>query len=460
MDIFYLYFGVSLLLWIILRTYYRKHHGKTKPWISCLVETFVEPLYLLKIGPWSGSTDVKSCLQEAIKLTGLSDFGPTPEDFIKKYELVQNTTFKKIKLIPSPFGFYLLKRILTKRFETRLRFFDYMKKHPVINKIKMKSPLFIIGFPRTGTTFLHEILGLSEQLKMHYTWEQMEPIPLTDSELRSDLEKDRKFRYNKNKPDFDLQVNFIGSVIQSIHRIGYDEPEECTTPCALELPWSISELPSNVYAADELFPLGASKAFHYYKQYLQMLTFQSDERYNAQNDFTWMLKCPFHLPYLHELHESFPDSTVVWTHRNPVECIASACSLYEALLQAAFEGYSIDRSLLGKHVMNYTVLSLRKAEETFKKLGNKFKVIHIRYADNVKDSKNICKRIFENAGIEYSQNYEQKLDNYLKESNEKRKKLKKSNKSDVVHDYKLEDYGLTKELVSQVFHDYINKYNL
>jgi hypothetical protein len=45
--------------------------------------------------------------------------------------------------------------------------------------------------------------------------------------------------------------------------------------------------------------------------------------------------------------------------------------------------------------MEYTKVSLDKAEETFKKLGAKFKPIHIRYADNVKNSKECCRRIVE-----------------------------------------------------------------
>ena len=90
-----------------------------------------------------------------------------------------------------------------------------------------------------------------------------------------------------------------------------------------------------------LLCLGASNAFRYYKQYLQLLTFTDNDRYSSRDEFTWMLKCPFHSPYLEELHKAFPESTVVWTQRNRVECIASACSLYEALLQIGMLRVSI-----------------------------------------------------------------------------------------------------------------------
>ena len=106
-----------------------------------------------------------------------------------------------------------------------------------------------------------------------------------------------------------------------------------------------------------------------------------------------MLKCPFHLPYLTELFEEFPESTVVWTHRNPVDCIASACSLYETLLLFCMEASSIDKAKLGKAVLEYTRICLDKAFASIKKAGPKAKVVHIRYADNVKEPKQNCSEI-------------------------------------------------------------------
>jgi hypothetical protein len=44
--------------------------------------------------------------------------------------------------------------------KTRLTFIKYLKDHNKVMHIKMNPPVFVIGFPRTGTTFLHELLGL------------------------------------------------------------------------------------------------------------------------------------------------------------------------------------------------------------------------------------------------------------------------------------------------------------
>lgn len=141
----------------------------------------------------------------------------------------------------------------------------------------------------------------------------------------------------------------------------------------MELPWAIPELLYHIASADETMHTGCGGAFRYYRKFLQLLTWQNPgnvvlaegaggaavaadvpgasagasadggdgagadggdaPRYADQ----WMLKCPFHLPYLDALMREFPGSTIVWTHRDPVECVASACSLYETLAALCIE---------------------------------------------------------------------------------------------------------------------------
>jgi hypothetical protein len=48
----------------------------------------------------------------------------------------------------------------------------------------------------------------------------------------------------------------------------------------------------------------------------------------------------------------------------------------------------------------------------------------------------------------------------LEQSYAKRNQIKSQKKSSAVHEYKPEDYGLTKEGIRAEFADYIKKYNL
>jgi hypothetical protein len=77
---------------------------------------------------------------------------------------------------------------------------DYLKKHPKVNNIEFNdAPVFVIGFPRTGTTVLHELLGLHQDVKMHYTYEQIASVPTTNENSIEAFEIDRKKRYDNEK---------------------------------------------------------------------------------------------------------------------------------------------------------------------------------------------------------------------------------------------------------------------
>ena len=408
----------------------------------------------------------------AIKSTGLSEFSTantkqlTNNDnddnnndddkagFIERYTVARQLGLKRSNAEYSPTGYVLALNTLQRRMEDRLRLVEYLNNHPEVSSIEMKPPVFAVGFPRTGTTFLHELLGLHPNVRMHYTWEQMSPVPLSNDTSIEALGKDRKTRYIKNKSRMQWFLTLAGDAIQNIHRVGYDEPEECTTPLASDVPWSIPEIGFITYAAEEVNKIGAGHAFEHYYEYLQLLTFQAKERRNV--DFTWMLKCPFHLPYLSELYKAFPGSTVVWTHRDPCECIASACSLYETIMAFTLEPNSIDRAALGRAVLNYTKQALLRAFKTLE--SEKVNIIHVKYKDTIKSPKLVTEKIYKQTGIDYTKEYNDKLDEYLKENEAKRAAAKSKNERKEMHTYNLLDYGLTKAWVQKEFQDYINDY--
>eukprot|EP00597_Dinobryon_sp_UTEXLB2267_P005955 CAMPEP_0170079764 /NCGR_PEP_ID=MMETSP0019_2-20121128/16058_1 /TAXON_ID=98059 /ORGANISM="Dinobryon sp., Strain UTEXLB2267" /LENGTH=407 /DNA_ID=CAMNT_0010293373 /DNA_START=253 /DNA_END=1476 /DNA_ORIENTATION=+ len=382
--------------------------------------------------------------------------------FIERYQTARKIGLERSKAKFSPAGHAFIQSNFASRIAFRLRFVDYLKRHPRVLDMKIKPPVFVIGFPRTGTTFLFELLGLHESVRVHRSWEQIYTIPGTEAEDAESLRRDRARRYQANKWYFNnLLMPCIGEAIQHVHRIGYDEPEECTIPCSFDLPWTLTELPFSVFAADELAPLGVGDAFRFYRQYLQLLAWQQRGQDSDQGDEAiWMLKCPFHLPYLQELCAVFPGCTVVWTHRNPRECVASACSLYETVMRMAMEEASIDPVALGQAVMRYTELALQQAEASLKLLGDRVKVIHVRYADNIKNPKQICRTISEQAGLGFSETYEAQLDAYLQRNAEQRQKMKEQNRSQAFHDYKPEHYGLTETQIQAAFQGYISKYGL
>ncbi len=103
-----------------------------------------------------------------------------------------------------------------------------------------------------------------------------------------------------------MLLSKAGNQIQKIHRIGYDEPENCMTPCAMEMPWSMLEVPLIVFASKDVFEKGAGETYEFYKKYLQLLAWSSSDissnkiknGIREDDGLRWMLKCTLHLPYL------------------------------------------------------------------------------------------------------------------------------------------------------------------
>ena len=59
----------------------------------------------------------------------------------------------------------------------RLNYVEDRKKYAEIAEQRVERPVFIIGFPRTGTTILHDILAKDPASRAPLTWETMFPSP-------------------------------------------------------------------------------------------------------------------------------------------------------------------------------------------------------------------------------------------------------------------------------------------
>jgi hypothetical protein len=212
-----------------------------------------------------------------------------------------------------------------------------------------------------------------------------------------------------------------------------------------------------------VLPLGAGQAFAFYRRFLQLLTWQCPDLPS-----TWMLKCPFHLPYLDDLHAAFPASVVVWTHRHPVECVGSCCSLFEAILLLTVDSWTLDRKALGAQVLNYIRLCLARALASLAKLQRTFKVVHVKYTETTGRTLEACAKVCAAAGLPFTSDYQALVQAYLAESKAKRTALAAKNSQSAkgqtgeakgkLHDYSLAEYGLSEAAVAAEFKDYIDIY--
>ena len=98
------------------------------------------------------------------------------------------------------------------------------------------------------------------------------------------------------------------------------------------------------YREQDLGPM-----YRYYRDLLCLLDWQRPgER--------WLLKAPAHMWAIEPLLDCFPDVSIVWSHRDPLLCTASICSMTHALA----DGLAIDKTVLGPIVMDFYATSLER----------------------------------------------------------------------------------------------------
>ena len=118
--------------------------------------------------------DVDSVLADARARTGgLDDFGETP--FAEPLGILIASLAADGML--NDMGKSMAEERLTRHAVNRLSYIDDRKGNPGIADEKIVKPIFIVGFPRTGTTILHDILAQDPANRAPLTWEVMFPSP-------------------------------------------------------------------------------------------------------------------------------------------------------------------------------------------------------------------------------------------------------------------------------------------
>lgn len=201
----------------------------------------------------------------------------------------------------------------------RLRLIDYRARRAEVAGQTIRQPLFILGLPRTGTTILYELIAQDCTFRAPATWEVARPLPPpTEKSHGSDpriIAVDRLVR----------QMEKLAPGFRAIHAIGARLPQECVYILASSF---ISEQFTYMYDIPDYrnWVLGQDMTapYRWHAHFLQHL----------QTDFArerWVLKTPAHLACLQYLLAQYPDASIVWTHRRPLDAIASFSSLTQTL---------------------------------------------------------------------------------------------------------------------------------
>jgi hypothetical protein len=285
-----------------------------------------------KLGLGLTRMEVDSVLNEALRRTRpLTDFGD-PQFMGALTKLMESLDQAEW----THMGRVLVRGLVRRALQHRLKIAQWFKDHPEVFEVPIERPIFVLGFPRTGTTLLQNLLSCAPQRRALQFWELSDPTP-----RHKDLQTDRRRRMRQIT--FDLWAAY--KVVPELPKLHH------STPTSPEEDWSLFINTINVLNfdlshgltdfGDWLLEQDLTWAYREFRTFLQILL----ARIPAEQ---LVLKCPEHLWFLDNLLAVFPDACIVMTHREPTDCIASYCSMV-SLNRRSMAG-RIDPVPLGRHI--------------------------------------------------------------------------------------------------------------
>ena len=388
-----------------------------------------------RVGLRPGSLDAERILADARRNTKLVDLGTGEVE--DKLRILVRSLVQEAGL--HPFGRATVRDLLVRVLSNRLRIVDLLQRRPEIGRVPIERPVFIIGFPRTGTSVLYSLLARDPEARPLLFWESLLPIP--PSRVRAGRE-DPRIRWAR------LQAWVTRHLIpgfDAVHHTRAEEPEECMS---LQLRTLVSwyfllwgDLPEyREWLLTREKPTFV-EAYRFYRQQLQLLQWQRPAG-------SWLLKSPAHLLAMDALVEIFPDASIVQTHRDPRRALPSACSLIAVMRGLMCE--RVEPRELGH-------ITLQRAEVLFERMLAARehippeRVIDVQYRDVVENPIAVVRSIYAHFGRSLSHEAEARMTRWLAEH---------PRHGHGVHRYTLGEFGLEREQVERACGDYIDRFEI
>lgn len=356
----------------------------------------------------------------------------------------------------SPLGYAAFQDFLKRLLVTRLRIHHELKEDSMkeyCDKNPIRKPIFILGLPRTGTTFLHRLLSLDPANTAPLTWELTDPVP----RLKDDLDTDMKKRIEYCQRNIDMLLS-LNPHFADIHELGADIPEECTLLMGVDGPALMFNFHTLLDVQETFYGWNWSEAYRNYYKALQIIKHYRDLRTGIQDTKRWVLKSPPHLGGIFHLVKEFPDARIIWTHRDPKECLPSLASLIRAGMDVSEGGGIIQLDRLGQQMVTYADLMYHNGDKFFSEVRDepKFCSANVFYDSLISDPIRTISSLYDDFGYDFTDKYKRNIEEYLVNDKKKRDSLKGQSKS--VHKYSLEEYGLTDAEIDKKFAWYCEKY--
>ncbi len=280
----------------------------------------------------------------------------------------------------------------------RLRFFNDRKLYPLADEV-IDHPMFATGEPRSGTTLMHALMSVDPDARALRFWEVMHPSPppgtVTGADPRIAL-ADAEWREINAKMWKWLHCHPYNDML------GDGLPEDERTwafDFRVMTPTGWWRVPMQNLSLG--LPTDSAAQNRIHKMMLQALQYERPRKY-------WVLK-GFHGHRLKEFFETYPDATLVWLHRDPVQVAASST----AMMRDIMEGIVGPIDMIAEAKMHLDRVRTSIGNTMTNPLLADPRIMHVRYKDFVADPIGTIRRYYTFAGRELTPQSEAAMRGYL-----------------------------------------------
>jgi hypothetical protein len=316
------------------------------------------------------------------------------------------------------------------------------KQYPKISEERIERPIFIVGFPRSGTTLLHSLLAEDLDVLTLRSWHTHAPSPPPGA------------------------GPVCGGRIALAQRVVDQWLDMCPTMLLMH-PYSDKGAfqlvedeevfafdfrgarPSHLYKVSTLdvgMIMPSSDlvgAFRFHREFLQHFQWNTGKS-------RWILKGPSAQHHLDALFEVYPDALCVWPHRPLGDIYASDAAL-RAVVYDTINGRPND----------WTSQSRAQAERMKaaydRVMGNALiddpRVLHISFRELSADPTTIIEKVYERHGLAMTTNFKNRLHAWIADPENQVDRYGR-------YPYSYEAFGIERQWIEALFADYSKRFGL
>lgn len=308
------------------------------------------------------------------------------------------------------------------------------------SKLDVKDPLFIVGFPRSGTTFLHRLLAKDEQFTCFKLWELLFAPAIVQKKFWLMIGAlDRCV----GSPLYRVTLFFEHRMFQktsAMHHISLFEPEEdelifihTFSAAFLAVLFPFDEIAQPFIRFDAVMPQTEKEALmNFYTRCIQrhLYVFGADKRFLSKN--------PAFSAKVNSIGSAFQSAKVVCLVRSPFEAIPSAIS-WMSYNTNQFNEF-VDPQLQVNRLLSAISYWYTYPIEQLKRWPSNQHVIE-RYDQLTAQPAERIEGLYRQFQFKMSQGFRNTLE----------QQSKRSRKYKSAHRYSLEEFGLSVESIAHDF---------